>query len=69
VKLPVIYAVIEIVAGIACMAAAGTELVSPQALAINLPEAAGLAIFGFLISTGRADSAVRRLGKFLSDDK
>lgn len=67
-KLPTIDAVIERVAGVSCMAAAATEVALPQVLSIDLSQAAGLAIFGFLVATGRAEAVIRRLGKFLSDD-
>jgi hypothetical protein len=67
VKLPAVDAAIERIAGIACMAAGGTEIISPEFLSIDLSQAGGLAVFGFLIATGRAEAVVRRLGKFLSD--
>jgi hypothetical protein len=66
-RLPTVDAIIERLAGLACMAAAGTEVAAPQILSINLAQAAGLGVFGFLIATGRAEAVVRRLGKFLSD--
>jgi hypothetical protein len=66
-RLPAIDAAIERIAGLACMAAAGTEVVAPQVLSIDLAHAAGLGVFGFLVATGRAEAVVRRLGKFLSD--
>ncbi len=54
--------------GWGCVGAAVTECVSPQLLAIDLTQAGGLGVFGFLIATGRADAAVRKIRRLLSDD-
>lgn len=54
--------------GWGCIAATVTEYVKPEILALDLSQAAGLGIFGFLVATGRASNAVRKLGDMLSDD-
>lgn len=54
--------------GWGCIVGAITEYVNPAILALDSSQASGMAVFGFLVATGRAGALVKKLGEVLSRD-
>jgi hypothetical protein len=67
VKLTDLDGISERVIGWGCIMATVTEYVKPELLAMDLSHAAGVGVFGFLVATGRANAAIRKIGRILSD--
>ena len=62
-----LHTVSEQIVGWGAISGAVTEVVVPAFLAIDIGTAGGLATFGFLIVSGRADQFVNRLAKGLKE--
>ena len=62
-KRPKHYIISEHIVGWGALSGAVIEVAAPTLLAIDLLAAGGLASFGFLLVTGRADAAVKRVNK------
>jgi hypothetical protein len=60
-RMAVLDGVSERLIGWACLGLAGTEWVDPSVFQIDISQAMGFGVFGFLVATGRANEVVKYL--------